>query len=300
MAIVKGSPFRGISGKVGNHVYKTRNGEIVMASAPMSSGTVRRKYSHQASKLNNLVAVYKLFEQKLKSGFEYKKSNQTDYNCFVSVNMSHTRVYTSREENKTSLCVLAPYQITQGSLPSVGYSKGVSDIRLNTDTLPTTVGELAKAVVDNNPDFAYGDQITIYVAFQTKDSLGVDTARLKSFKVELIVASEEKLTDVFSSELKMTKKCLAITLPSAINAYAFVHSRVVGGVVHFSTQILELSSEELLSQYTDPVKAGVGLIVEYMRPNTINEPANTYGEDDGGGSGSGGSGGSGDGIDTGD
>lgn len=254
--------------------------------------------------MNNLVSIYRLFAGKLRGCFEYKKSTQSDYNCFMSINNVNTKVYTSRLENKTNLCVLGPYQISQGSLPSLGYSKGVSEIFLNADSIPETVGDFAKLVVNNNEDFAYGDQITVFVCQQDSDATGVDVASEKSFKIELLRNSDDKVADILGTEVKVTNKYLAVTLPEKISAYAFVHSRVTNNQLHVSSQVLELSSDEVLSKYGDPQRAGVTDTAYYVQPNSVNEAAGGSGNGSGSGSGTNqggsGSGSGGEGIDTGD
>ena len=65
--------------------------------------------------------------------------------------------------------VLAPYQITRGTLPSVAMRKGasgvlVSDIAVGSLVIgeETTVADLACAVVAMNADWEKGDQITFF------------------------------------------------------------------------------------------------------------------------------------------
>ena len=65
-----------------------------------------------------------------------------------------------------------------GSLPSVGVEIGdggvpVTDINLGGLTIgaSTTLKAFSQAIVEHNPEWAHGDQLTVFVAHQLQDSL---------------------------------------------------------------------------------------------------------------------------------
>lgn len=302
MAVFEGGLMNKAKGKAGNMVFRVINGQQVMSSMPVKSSDKKAPYTIQRSKLGNVVANYSVMKGKLRGCFEIKPAGQSDYNRFIGINMVNSKVYTSKAQNQTGQCILCPYQVSQGSITPVAYSKGVSDIKLGMTSLPEKVGDLADAIVNNNNEYEYGDQITVLVAYQYKDANEVWRAALKAYKVELLRDSDDAVIDVFGSDIKVSNKCLAVTLPKSVNAYAFIHTRVAGRKRYVSSQLLELSSTELMQLYNDPIAAGVTYDEAYAFPNRVNEPANTYSSDgSGSGSGSGGSGGSDDGgMDTGD
>ena len=83
-----------------------------------------------------------------------------------------TPVYLTKSEVNAGACVVAPYKITNGKLNSIvitGHgSQAVTDIALGSLTIndETTVADFSNAVVQNNKDFEYGDQITYFLLTQ--------------------------------------------------------------------------------------------------------------------------------------
>ena len=126
----------------------------------------------QRTRWTNIIRMYKGLVPLLRNAFENKLATQSDYNMFVKVNNQGVRVYLNKQEADGGACIAAPYQLTQGSLPSIvtsGEGAGTkTDIKLGALTISasTTVGEFAKAVVDNNADYNYGDQLSFYLVRQ--------------------------------------------------------------------------------------------------------------------------------------
>ena len=105
----------------------------------------------------------------LKRGFEGLNGKMSDFNAFVQANMNVVKVYVPKNVRLNGGSVLAPYQITRGTLPSVAMRKGasgvlVSDIAVGSLVIgeETTVADLACAVVAMNADWEKGDQITFF------------------------------------------------------------------------------------------------------------------------------------------
>ena len=79
-----------------------------------------------------------------------------DYNAFIQANTNVVKVYVPKSVRLNGGSVLAPYQITRGSLPSVAMVKVgdvlVSDIKVGALQIgaETTVAELANAVIAYN------------------------------------------------------------------------------------------------------------------------------------------------------
>lgn len=313
MAIVKSSIIDSASGRIGNTIYRTINGQVVLSKAPALSQNTLTRWTLQKSRFGNVVTTWHLFGDLLKQGFQYRTNKRSDYNCFVSANLSTSPVYTDKATNRTGQCILCPYVISEGTLNPITYSQGKTDINLGLNSLPETVGVLAKAIVDNNPNFAYGDQLNIFLAQQTQDDKDIYRGSLSACKVELLPNSQDKLTDVLESWVTVRDQHLAVTLPTGVTAYGFTYTRREQGQILASTQRLELSDRSIIALYNDPVKAGVYQVTAYLTPNGDNKnskvrrgnssgtPVMPSGNSGTGGSGSGsGSGGDSGGIDTGD
>ena len=94
-----------------------------------------------------------------------------DYNAFIQANTNVVKVYVPKSVRLNGGSVLAPYQITRGSLPSVAMTKNaqsilVSDINLGSLVIDaeTTVADLANAVIAYNEG---GGSETVTVAAPT-------------------------------------------------------------------------------------------------------------------------------------
>ena len=155
-----------INGSAGNLTFKNLNGQTVVSEKVTHIRNPRTNAQMQTrTKWANIVAMYKGIRPLLNYGFESRPKNCSDYNMFVKVNMQRTPVYLTKQQVAGGACVAAPYQFTQGSLPAIvvtGSGNGAkTDIYLGGITLgsATTVAQFAQAVVENNADYRYGDQM---------------------------------------------------------------------------------------------------------------------------------------------
>jgi hypothetical protein len=129
--------------------------------------------------------------------------------------------------------VAAPYQLTQGSLPAIVVSgtgaNAFTDIYLGGVTISgtTTVGQFSKAVVDNNEDYRYGDQISYFLV---KQKVNADTqipyCQFRACCVVLDENNADKLWDVVDRNgFSLRDSALAHSGDDGDCVYAWVHSR---------------------------------------------------------------------------
>ena len=163
MAILNGI-IKKMTGSAGQLTFKTVNGQTVVSEKVTVVKNARTAgQQRQRMKWVNIIRMYSGIAPLLKNGFEKKMAQQSDYNMFVRLNSAASPVYLTKSEADGGGCIAAPYQITQGSLPSIVITgegaEAKTDIALGSLTISasTTVAEFAKAVVDNNADFDYGD-----------------------------------------------------------------------------------------------------------------------------------------------
>ena len=140
------------------------------------------------------------------SWFENKPAGLSDYNMFVKVNMQRTPIYLTKQAVAGGACIATAYQISQGSLPAIvltGTGQNVkTDIRLGGESITssTTVAQFSAAVVNNNADYRYGDQISFFLVKQMVNAeTGIPYCQFSAAKVILDAANEEKLADVTGS-----------------------------------------------------------------------------------------------------
>jgi len=205
-----------------------------------------------------VVQMYKGIRPLLNYGFESRPANLSDYNMFVKINMQKTPVYLTKQAVAGGACVAAPYQITQGSLPTIVVTgtgqNGVSDIRLGGEsiTTATTVAEFSQAVVENNADYKYGDQISFFLIKQKVNAeTGIPYCQFSAEKVVLDAANTEKLVDVVSGShgFASVDGKLGHSGNDGDCVYCWVHSRKsANGKTLVSSQTL-LAANSILASY---------------------------------------------------
>ena len=248
-----------INGSAGNITFRRLNGETVVSEKvtqirnPRSEAQLRTR-----TKFTNIIAMYKGIRPLINYGFESKPKNLSDYNMFVKVNMQRTPVYLTKQQVAGGACVAAPYQFTQGSLPAIvvtGSGNGAkTDIYLGGITLgsATTVAQFAQAVVENNADYRYGDQISFFrIAQKVNEETGIPYCQFSASKVVLDAAdTETKLWDAVNRVgFSAVDSVLGHSESNFVGAFGWVHSRKTDGKTLVSSQSLVAVNDALLAEH---------------------------------------------------
>ena len=308
MAKVNGVTTK-ISGKVGELMFvQTKHGTVVY-EAPIVKKTPRRSEQQMSTRTQwaNLGATYMLFDGTLKRGFENLPSNMSVYNAFVQANLGVVKVYITKTMRLNGGCVLAPYQITRGSLASIAMSLNGSGILVSNLSIgsleisaTTTVAEFSQAIIANNAGWQVGDQLTFFLGKQTVDPVtSIPRASLTPHKVVMDVVDETPLWDVAGSEgFSSVSGYLGMDAVLLAGAAAWVHSREVDNGLKVSTQFFYVENAALASYQTNAALiasansyGGINTSEVYLQPGTGNSNTNGTNSSNGtGGSQSGGSG----------
>ena len=256
MAILNGI-IKKMTGSAGQLTFKTVNGQTVVSEKVTVVKNARTAgQQRQRMKWVNIIRMYSGIAPLLKNGFEKKMAQQSDYNMFVRLNSAASPVYLTKSEADGGGCIAAPYQITQGSLPSIVITgegaEAQTDIALGSLTISpsTTVAEFAKAVVDNNADFDYGDQISFYDVLQRVNAeTQIPYCQFSASYVVLDKNSAVKLLDLVNKAgFASVGGVLAHGEDEGDGVFAWVHSRYDGGKTRVSTQFL-INNNSLLDDY---------------------------------------------------
>ena len=258
MAILNGIASK-LKGSAGSLTFRRSAGRTIV-SEKVTEVKISRTEPQQRhrTKWANVVQMYKGIRPLLNYGFENRPKNLSDYNMFVKVNMQQTPVYLTKQQVAGGACVAAPYQITQGSLPAIvltGTGQNVkTDIRLGGESITssTTVAQFSAAVVQNNADYRYGDQISFFLVKQMVNAeTGIPYCQFSAAKVILDAANEDKLADVTGSShgFASADGVLAHVGNDGDCAYAWVHSRKsANGKTLVSSQTL-IAANSILANY---------------------------------------------------
>ena len=303
MAILNGI-IKKMTGSAGQLTFKTVNGQTVVSEKVTVVKNARTAgQQRQRMKWVNIIRMYSGIAPLLKNGFEKKMAQQSDYNMFVRLNSAASPVYLTKSEADGGGCIAAPYQITQGSLPSIVITgegaEAKTDIALGSLTISasTTVAEFAKAVVDNNADFDYGDQISFYDVLQRVNAeTQIPYCQFSASYVVLDKNSTVKLLDLVNKAgFASVGGVLAHGEDEGDGVFAWVHSRYDGGKTRVSTQFL-VNNNSLLDDYrSDDAYAAAcksygGVSTVFLQPDgtgvVSSGSTNSGGASDGGSSGS--------------
>lgn len=310
-----------MSGKIGDYVFaqSKKHGTIVY-EAKANTGEPRRSYKQMSTRTqwSNLGATYKLFDDMLKHGFEEIPTNMSSYNAFVQANLGTVKVYITKKMRKNGGCVLAPYQITEGSMSRIHAGLNEADVlvtNLNLGGLTidasTTLAAFSEAVIANNNGWEEHDQLSFFHGVQTIDGeSGVPHAELYADKVMLDTANPTPLWDI-TGNLGFTSVDGMLGMSGVLTngCAAWVHSREAeGGKLKVSTQSFYVENAALAAYQTQSALiasadsyGGINTKRVYLKPdedtNSVgggsyaNENQNTGGGNTSGGNGTSGTGG---------
>ena len=296
MAILNGI-LKKLNGSAGSLTFKQVNGQTVVSEkATVVKNTRTPAQQRQRTKWGNVVQMYKGIMPLINCGFEQKALRCNDFQMFMKVNMPVTDIYLTRQEVAGGGCIAAPYQITQGSLPSIvisGEGDNVrTDISLGGLTIDenTTVKDFAQAVVNNNADYDYGDQISFFDVLQRVNAVtGIPYCQFLATNVVLDKASEVKLLDMVSKYgFATVDGFLGHIEGEGAGVFAWVHTRKSSGKTLVSTQSLINNNAEVIAEYSGAeaykrsVKTYGGENSAFLTPGTTTTQA-TDGSDSAGG-----------------
>ena len=257
MAILNGIIKR-MEGSIGDMTFKSVNGQTVVSQKITSIANPRSQAQMRIrTKFTNIVSMYRGIRPLLNYGFESKGKGLSDYNMFVRVNMQKSPVYLTKQQVAAGACVAAPYQITQGSLPAIviagSGNSSATDIYLGSLSIgaSTTVGEFSQAVVGNNADYKYGDQISYFeVSQKTNAETGIPYCQFSAKKVILDASDTSILWDaVGRNGFYSQDSMLGHYGANFVGAFGWVHSRKSNGKTLVSSQSLVAVNDTLLNQY---------------------------------------------------
>lgn len=218
----------------------------------------------QRTKWANLVNFYRANAGWMKYAYETKKSNQSEYNKFMSLNVPNARIYIPKSFAAQGACVVDAYQMTQGSLPSIEVQKHTNgwgtNLYLDTDfELPVTatIGEVTQQLLQNNPALREGDQISfIRLTQQTNSNSGVPFVVVRKYEVVLNSNDLRPFYDFMPrvyiiKDNEGTPNSLGVNDSGNAGGFLMILSRTIGGKTYVSSQsIIVANNSAMIEQYS--------------------------------------------------
>ena len=256
-----GGFIRKFTGSIGNVTFKQLGGQTVVSEKPEKKASPKRSRAQMLRRVQwaNLVNPYRAFNGNLHPSFENRAATVSDYNEFMSANFGAVPVYLTKSDARQGGAVVAGYQITRGSLPSIVVSDGmggepVTDINMGGITIgaTTTVKEFSDAVVQNNRDYQNGDEITVFIAEQY-ENIETHVPYVKVLAQQITLDQSDSVTKVRSlvgaGGFSIVDGNLAAS-SSIDGGIAWVHSRKTSSGTKVSTQRLKVTNSYLANYQT--------------------------------------------------
>ena len=259
MAILNGINTK-LRGSIGQYTFQRLNGQTVAKEKVEKKAIPVRTMTQMLRRVRwaNLVNLYRSFEGTLHPSFESKDPRVSDYNMFMQANIGSSNVALPKSEAVQGACVVAAYQITRGQLPGimVGIDSShiaVTDISVGGLSIgaSTTLKAFSDAIIQNNPTWRDGDQLSLYVAIQEVDgATGIPRVSMKAIEVTLDTSDEDTLLeDITGQNVYDVQDGMLKYKAALIGGIACVHSRKVNGKTLVSTQRFVVDNPTL-AQYT--------------------------------------------------
>lgn len=233
MAIIQSLAVGKAKGSAGQLTYAYVGGDTIMKGKvafpkiPRTIGQMNRRV-----RWPNLVNMWQAMNGTLHPSFEEAMGRVSDYNMFIGRNNTYP-VFLTKQEASMGGCVVAPYVVTEGSLPSIdtaedGSGKIVSSINIGDLELDevTTIAALSEAIINNNEGWSMGDQLSAYILRQTTNSVtGVPYVSVEAYEITLSDKTDP-ISTLYSTPYPYTNQSGKIGMYESIDgAVVYVHSR---------------------------------------------------------------------------
>lgn len=250
--------------KIGSIVtYVSKGQQIARSKAANISNPRTASQMTQRIKLSNVVAMYRANKGWMdRYAFENKPTRWSVFNAFVSANLSASLVALTKQEAAAGACVVAPYKMTDGSLPQIQINELVEQGVFTTDLFigdlvidaETTIGELSAALIANNNGIVQGMQLSLIENAQDVVNL---IPRVVCRAYEFIINSSDTtlLTEKWGSAglttyTGGTSNAIAYDTMQGETAFTFILSHTYGGKTHVGASYMVLNDPAVYESYT--------------------------------------------------
>lgn len=243
-------------GGAGGYSFYVRGGEQIVRQRKNNSNygeSASRTFPQMVRRVRwpNLVNLYKLMKSWQPKAYESKKDGQTDYNIFMSLNIGRASVALTKDMSLGDNCVIEPYQISRGSLPSVALAAVAGSSLYTTDIVlssaigaSSTVGQLSRDIIANNIAFNDGDNIAI-IKFQNWTDPRTEWPIARSVYAELTLDTSSV---VLVADIPVIGGALSRSSDGVLSVASNLTSEVAATIIHTrkSAQQLQVSTQEIV------------------------------------------------------
>lgn len=257
--------LRGAKKKLGGTVLYTQGGRTLQRElAPEVKNPKTPAQMGQRVKWSNLVAFYRANSGWMPKAFENKKATQSDYNKFMSLNASSSRIYLTKEQARQGACVVDSYRVSDGTLQPVDIfpteQNWVTNLYLTgLDKLDatTTVAAFSTALLASNAGLRSGDQLSfIRVTQLFNNTTDIPYIQVRAYELLINEQGSGMVKDFWPIDLvalgqEQNTPALMVKNNNKQGGFAIIVSRTQGGRVLVSpSQITQVNMAAVISQYS--------------------------------------------------
>lgn len=265
MAIIENMWLRKAKKRLAGAVlYQAMEQTRVRELAKSVSNPRTQSQMNQRVKWSQLVNFYRANGEWMKYAYETKKPSQSEYNKFMSLNVTNSQVYFTKAQAAAGSCVVCPYIMTQGSLPSIEFTAENGSWPSNiffpagSSLLPTTtIAEFSQKMISQNPAIRQGDQLS-FIRFT--QMFNGDTGY-----PYVIVRKYEMIVDQTSAELVgsyLPLDYIGIVLTGSVPQLGVIDSGLSGGFLMCLSRTTGgktyVSSQSIITSRMDSILATYG------------------------------------------
>ena len=288
MGLLKNIVNAKISGNVGSLNFRKRGSQVVVAersyaNSSKGNGASYKQRLHRI-RIANVSNVFRSIAAIEAQAWQYKGTNQSDANMFFAKNLANSPVFLTAEQAKNGAAVIAPYVVSEGTLPSLAQS-------FNANTFHTgikvpagwivgqnTVGALSMAIVANNEGVQNGDKFTFAKIEQT-------TSDINSKSYPMLNVTYFELTLDANSVISVTSLPNYALMNFAVgenneiicnecgNAAFAIHSRLLSSKLYTSTQMVSMNPvQTIFEDFTSEAQKARAMDSYGYKPDVLLTP----------------------------
>ena len=246
-------------GSVGKYTFKQLKGQTIVSEKVDKKSIPVRTPAQMRQRMawDNIIAIWRSFTGNMRPSFESKLRTRSDYNEFMSANIAGNRIYLTKSVALQGGAVVAPYQVTRGSLPTIEVTIGADQVPVTSIAMggitigaSTTLRTFSQAILENNPDWNQGDQLSIFWLKQSATTEGVPLVTTECKEITIDALDDGTLLGDLVDANLLAVVDGKLGMGGTVNGgVAFVHSRKTVGKTRVSTQRI-VCNNPLMPQYT--------------------------------------------------
>ena len=266
MSIVNNFWLKGQTKKLGGSVIYQAMGQTRQRALASSVSNPRTQAQMtQRVKWANLVNLYRANSDWMKYAFETKKASQSDYNKFMSLNVTDSNIFLPKNVAAAGGAVVQSYLITQGSLPSIETTYVLentwwaTNIYLGNSYIfsTPTIAAFTRVLLDNNPAMREGDQLSfIRMTQMTNADNGAPYVIVRKYELVLSLTNQASVWDYLPSDYidsseAATNSQLVVKDSGNAGGFVLILSRTLAGKTFVSSQrIVVANNDALIAAYS--------------------------------------------------